>query len=99
MRAEALRAQIRYHDERYYSLDDPEISDADYDALLVELKAIELDHPELITPGSPTQVVRGVASATFAPVEHRVPMMSLDNAFSLDDLLAWGKRVDRQIEA
>jgi DNA ligase (NAD+) len=94
-RAEWLRAQIRHNDERYYLYDDPEISDADYDALLRELRAIEETHPDLVTADSPTQTVRGFAGSAFTPVEHRVPMMSLDNAFDEGELSAWGTRVAR----
>jgi DNA ligase (NAD+) len=94
-RAAWLRSEIAYHDERYYLLDDPVIADADYDALLRELKAIEAEHPQLVTPDSPTRTVRGSGAATFAPVQHRVPMMSLDNAFDETELAAWGARVER----
>ena len=97
VRADELRAQIAHHDERYYVHDDPEISDAEYDALMRELIALETDHPDLVTPDSPTQKVGGASSAQFSPVEHLVPMMSLDNAFSLEDLIAWGKRSERYI--
>ena len=90
-----LRALIRYHNQRYHELDDPEISDADYDALVRELRGLEEQYPALITPDSPTQLVGSGASATFAPVEHRVPMMSLDNAFDEAELRAWGARVER----
>ena len=82
-RVEQLRAIIRHHNDRYYLDDAPEIPDADYDALVRELQQLEEQFPELITPDSPTQMVSGAASATFAPVVHRVPMMSLDNAFSV----------------
>ncbi len=92
-RAGWLRLAIGHHNRRYFEADDPEISDAEYDALLRELRAVEAAHPDLITSDSPTQRPGGSASATFAPVEHRVPMMSLDNAFSLDELEAWGARV------
>ncbi|HVL93142.1 MAG TPA: NAD-dependent DNA ligase LigA [Acidimicrobiales bacterium] len=98
-RAEELRALIAHHNVRYHQLDDPEISDADYDALVRELAAIEETHPELATPGSPTATVGAAPSTLFAAVEHRVPMMSLDNATSLDELLAWGKRMERYVEA
>lgn len=94
-RAAWLRAAITRADQQYYGHDDPELPDADYDAFVRELRAIEAEHPELITADSPTQTVRGTASATFAPVVHRVPMMSLDNAFSADELAAWGARVER----
>ena len=96
-RVEQLRAIIRHHNDRYYLDDAPEIPDADYDALVRELQQLEEQFPELITPDSPTQVVSGAASATFAPVVHRVPMMSLDNAFSSDELLAWGGRLARRL--
>ncbi len=96
-RAEELRALIAHHDVRYHQLDEPEISDADYDALVRELAAVEEAHPDLRTPASPTQKVGAAPSALFAPVEHRAPMMSLDNATSLDELLAWGKRMERFI--
>jgi DNA ligase (NAD+) len=96
-RVEQLRAQIEHHNRRYYEQDDPEISDAEYDALLLELRALEEQHPDLVTPDSPTQRVSGVVSATFAPVVHRVPMMSLDNAFDRGELEAWGTRVMRAV--
>jgi DNA ligase (NAD+) len=94
-RVEALRAQIAYHNQKYFDEDSPEISDADFDALVRELRAIEADHPELVTPDSPTQGVGGAPSVLFAPVDHRVPMMSLDNAFDLDELQAWVDRIAR----
>jgi DNA ligase (NAD+) len=96
-RAEELRRLIAHHNARYYELDEPEISDAEYDELVVELRRIETDHPELITPDSPTQRPGGAVSATFSPVTHLVPMLSLDNAFDLSDLLAWGKRLERLV--
>ena len=94
-RAEELRAQIAHHDQRYYEQDDPEIADSEYDALLRELRTVEAEHPDLITPDSPTQTVRGQVGSTFAPVEHRVPMTSLDNAMDAGELAAWGERVAR----
>ncbi|MBK9179223.1 MAG: NAD-dependent DNA ligase LigA [Acidimicrobiales bacterium] len=97
-RVDDLRRQIRHHDERYFVLDEPEISDADYDALVRALRALEDEFPELITPDSPTQRPGGGAAAAFAPVEHRVPMMSLDNAFSIDELEAWGRRTARLLD-
>jgi DNA ligase (NAD+) len=96
-RVEALRRDIEYHSHRYYDLDDPEISDAEFDALVRELRALEDAHPELVSPDSPTQRVGGTVSATFAEVRHRAPMMSLDNAFSFEELVAWGKRMERYI--
>jgi DNA ligase (NAD+) len=96
-RVEQLRATIRHHNDRYYLDDAPDIPDADYDALVRELQALEEQFPELITPDSPTQVVSGAPSTAFAPVVHRVPMMSLDNAFSADELVAWGGRLARRL--
>ncbi|HMC69310.1 MAG TPA: NAD-dependent DNA ligase LigA, partial [Mycobacteriales bacterium] len=97
-RATDLRRQIEHHNVRYHQLDDPEISDAEYDALVRELREIEASHPELVTSDSPTQKVGAAPdTSTFAPVRHRQPMMSLDNAFSFDELLAWGKRMERYI--
>jgi len=92
---DGLREQIRYHNARYYELDEPEISDAEYDELVRRLLALEAEHPELITPDSPTQ--RPGGAATFSPVQHVIPMLSLDNAFGLDDLEAWGKRLERLV--
>jgi DNA ligase (NAD+) len=97
-RATELRALIAHHNERYHTLDDPEISDADYDELVRELRRIEADHPELVVADSPTHGVGGAISATFDPVEHSVPMMSLDNAMDEDELLAWADRVLRGLD-
>ncbi len=95
-RAEELRKLIAYHDERYYADDAPEIGDADYDALVRELRSIEAGHPELVTADSPTQRVgAGVLSTAFAPVVHSVAMTSLDNAMDVAELTAWGDRVRR----
>jgi DNA ligase (NAD+) len=94
-RVDALRAEIDEHNRRYHELDDPAVSDAEYDALVRELRDLESEFPELVTPDSPTQRVGSAPSVLFAEVEHRLPMMSLDNAFTLDELLAWGKRVER----
>ncbi len=98
LRAEELRSQIAYHDHRYFVLDAPEISDAEYDALMRELRDLEAKHPELITPDSPTQRVGGAPVETFAIVQHRIPMLSLANAFDADALRAWHKRVANQLE-
>src|SRR6201995_1307927 len=92
-RAEKLRDQIRYHEHRYYVLDAPEISDADYDALLNELKPLEAAHPEILTPDSPTQRVGGKAREGFVKVEHSSPMLSLDNAYNEQELRDWERRV------
>jgi DNA ligase (NAD+) len=96
-RAQELRRQIDYHNRRYFELDDPEITDADYDELLQELQAIEEAYPDLRTPDSPTQRIGGVAATLFAAVPHRQPMMSLDKAFTFDERLAWAKRMERFI--
>src|SRR5688572_1508361 len=96
-RVAALRAEIEEHNRRYHELDDPTISDADYDDLVRELRALEEEFPELITPDSPTQKVGSRVSTTFSPVVHRVPMMSLDNAFDEAELHAWGERLQRRL--
>ncbi len=98
-RVQELRDQLNYHANLYYNQDAPEISDAEYDELLRELKAIEEQEPELVTPDSPTQRVGGAASTAFAPVRHGVAMMSLDNAFDFDELNAWAKRLERYSDA
>lgn len=90
---EALRERIRRHEHLYYVLDQPEISDAEFDALMNELKALEKQHPELITPDSPTQRVGGTPREGFVKVPHSAPMLSLDNAYNFDELRAWDKRV------
>ncbi len=92
-RAEELRTLIAHHNDRYYGADAPEISDAQYDELFRELVAIEEQYPDLITPTSPTHGPGTFQTSTFASVEHLVPMLSLDNAFSDDDLSAWRDRV------
>jgi len=95
-RAAELRALIVHHNELYHTLDAPEIPDAEYDLLVVELRHLEADHPELGTPDSPTHTVGGPPSGLFAEVRHRVPMMSLDNAFDEAELRAWAERMRRQ---
>ena len=96
-RVKELRELVRYHRERYYQDDAPEVSDAEFDDLYRELEALETEFPELVTPDSPTQQVGAAPATTFAEVQHVLPMLSLDNAFNLEDLLAWGKRIERQI--
>ncbi len=88
-----LARLIDYHRQRYYLDDSPEISDAEYDELERELRSIEAEHPELATESSPTARVGAVTTETFSPVEHRVPMTSLDNAMDHAELVAWGERV------
>ncbi len=94
-RAEELRATILEHDRRYYVLDQPSVSDAEYDALLGELRAIEATHPDLVTADSPTKRVGGKPSALFAPVQHTSPMLSLDNVFSAEELSTWALKLER----
>ncbi len=90
--AEELRSQVNYHDYLYFVKDEPEISDAEYDQLMQRLRAIEAHYPELITPDSPTQRVSGQPVEAFGVVEHREPLLSLANAFSLEELQAWHRR-------
>src|ERR1017187_3265570 len=90
---DALREKIRHHEHRYYVLDDPEITDAEFDRLVNELKALEAQHPELITPDSPTQRVGGKPREGFVKIPHSTPMLSLDNAYSEDELRDWERRV------
>src|SRR3954451_11688211 len=92
-RAAELRRQLEYHGHRYYVLDDPEVSDAEYDELINELRGIEAAHPELLTPDSPTQRVGGRPLDKFEPVKHLHPMLSLANARNADELRAWEARV------
>ncbi len=97
LRVEELREQANFHSYRYHVLDDPEVSDAEYDDLIKELRALEERFPELVTPDSPTQRVGATPADLFAPVEHRTPMLSLDNAFSREELEAWAARVERGV--
>ena len=92
-KTEALREKIRHHEYRYYVLDDPEVSDAEFDALMNELKKLEAQHPELITPDSPTQRVGGKPREGFVKSKHSSPMLSLDNAYSEEELRDWERRV------
>ena len=94
-RIEELRRQIRYHEERYYILNQPEIADVEFDALMDELKRLESAHPDLVVPDSPTQRVSGRVAAGFATVDHAEPMLSLDNAYSEEELRAFDERVKR----
>jgi DNA ligase (NAD+) len=94
-RIDRLRAEINYHAYRYYTLDDPVISDADYDRMLLELRQLEEAHPELLTPDSPTQRVGAPPRAEFRKVIHPIPMTSLANAFDDADMRAWLGRISR----
>ena len=97
-RAEELRRELNHHNHRYYTLDDPVISDGQYDLLLRELQEIEAEHPELLTADSPTQRVGGQPSSAFPEVEHSRPMLSLGNAFDFDELTAWHKRISGMLD-
>src|SRR5436309_2526913 len=92
-KVESLREEIRHHEYRYYVLDDPEISDAEFDRLMNQLKKLEAEQPELITPDSPTQRVGGKPREGFVKVAHSIPMLSLDNAYSEEELSAWERRI------
>ena len=92
-RAAELRSELNFHNHRYYVLSEPTIGDGQYDALLRELQQIEAEHPELLTPDSPTQRVGGDPSPSFTEVQHARPMLSLGNAFDFDELSAWHRRV------
>ncbi len=92
---EALREQIRRHDRLYYVEAAPEISDRDYDALLERLRSLETAHPDLVTPDSPTQRIGDEPVSVLRPVTHRVPMLSIDNTYGVEDLAAWGRRVEK----
>jgi len=100
-RAAELRQLVEHHNRRYYLEDEPEIADAEYDALVRELVALEAQHPELATPDSPTQHPGprsgDVVGATFAPVRHVMPMLSLDNAFDGEELVAWYERIAKLV--
>ncbi len=96
-RLEKLRGQIRYHDRKYYVEAQPEITDLEYDRLLAELKQIEAEHPELITRDSPTQRIGDEISGDLAQVEHRVPMLSIENTYSLDELAKFLARAEKQL--
>src|SRR5687767_11456701 len=90
-----LRRLIRHHEERYYILNAPEIADAEFDALMHELERLETENPDLVSIDSPTQRVGGRVAAGFAEVDHAEPMLSLDNAYSEDELRAFDDRVRR----
>lgn len=96
-RSEALREEIRHHEYQYYVLDEPEISDAEYDAIYRQLEALEKEHPKLITPDSPTQRVGGAVAEGFQEVAHERPLLSLANVFSREALLAFDRDLVRQL--
>src|SRR5579872_3359053 len=92
-RIEALREKIRHHEYLYYVLDNPEISDQEFDRLMQQLKDLEAEHPSLLTPDSPTQRVGGKPREGFVKVRHSSPMLSLDNTYNEDELRGWERRV------
>src|SRR6266404_7990569 len=92
-RIEKLRDQLREHEYRYYVLDEPTISDFDFDQIMRELQRLEQEHPELVTPDSPTQRVGGEPAKEFPSHSFSVPMLSLENAYSEDELRDWHRRV------
>ena len=98
-RADELRRQLAALNYRYYVLDDPEVPDAEYDRLMQELRALEAKHPEIVTPDSPTQRVSGAAAAQFGAVTHRVPMLSLRNAFSDEEVADFDRRARERLAA
>lgn len=95
---EHLRAALRHHEYQYHVLDAPEVPDAEYDRLMRELRALEEQHPELITPDSPTQRVGAAPLSAFSQVRHEVPMLSLDNVFDDESYLAFDKRVHDRLK-
>ncbi len=97
-KVDRLRGEIREHEYRYYVLDDPVISDRQFDRLIEELKRLESEHPELVTPDSPTQRVGGQAREGFPPVRHPAPMLSLDNTYGYDELRDFDRRVKERAE-
>ncbi len=94
---ESLRDKIRHHEYRYYVLDDPEISDFEFDRLMEELKRLEAENPQLITPDSPTQRVGGAPREGVVKAAHSSPMLSLDNTYNVDELRNWERRVHELI--
>ena len=90
---EGLREQIRRHEHLYYVLDMPEISDAEYDDLVAQLRKLETEHPELVTPDSPTMRVGGQAAPSFKEVKHITPLLSLGNVFSEEEVRDFDRRV------
>jgi len=97
-KVESLRSRIRHHNYRYHVLDEPEVPDAEYDRLVRELQDLENKHPELVTADSPTQRVGAEPIKAFGTVQHILPMLSLDNAFSEDELNDFHRRVTERLE-
>ncbi len=97
-RAPELRELLERYNYRYHALDDPEVPDAEYDRLMLELRGIEAEHPQLVTPNSPTQRVGAAPVAAFGTVRHRIPMLSLDNAFSEEEVREFDRRIRERLE-
>src|SRR5580704_842712 len=97
-RAAELKQTLERYNYRYHALDDPEVPDAEYDRLMVELRALETAHPQLLTPDSPTQRVGAAPVAAFGSVRHRLAMLSLDNAFSEEEVRDFDRRVRERLD-
>lgn len=95
---EQLRAEIQDHNYRYYALDEPQVPDVEYDRLMLRLRQLESEYPQLVTPDSPTQRVGAAPLSAFATVQHEVPMLSLDNAFNDEDLYAFNRRIQDRLK-
>src|SRR5271154_2493033 len=96
-RVAGLKETLERYNYRYHALDDPEVPDAEYDRLMLELRTLETQHPGLLTPDSPTQRVGAAPVAAFGAVKHRLPMLSLDNAFSDDDVRDFDRRIRERL--
>src|SRR3984957_6408432 len=96
-RVAELKETLERYNYRYHALDDPEVPDSEYDQLMLELRALEGEHPELLTPDSPTQRVGAAPVAAFGAVKHRLAMLSLDNAFSEEDVREFDRRVRERL--
>src|SRR5258708_32544519 len=97
-RAALLKETLERYNYRYHALDDPEVPDAEYDRLMLELRALETQHPELLTPDSPTQRVGAAPVAAFGAVKHRLAMRSLDNAFSDEEVRDFDRRIRERLD-
>ena len=97
-RAAELRELLERYNYRYHALDDPEVPDAEYDRLMIELREIESQHPELLTPDSPTQRVGAAPVAAFGAIRHRIAMLSLDNAFTTEEVTDFDRRIHERLE-
>ena len=94
----SLRQQINHHNHQYHTLDQPRISDAEFDRLFRDLNALEQEHPDLVSDDSPTQRIGSVPLSAFSQVQHELPMLSLDNAFGEDDMWDFDRRVKTRLE-